>query len=221
VSLGVYAMIAVTQETGSHLLGGLAFSFGFIALLLGHSELFTEGFLVPLTVVVGGRASWWDMLRFWLGSLVGNLAGGYILTWIAMSAYPSLHQQAIDSASFFINSGTGLRSFWMAVMAGAAITLMTRMHNGTDSMPAKVIASVATGFVLAGLRLSHSILDTLLIFAALHAGRAPFGYLDWLGWFGWTVLGNIVGGVGLVTMLRLVRSRDMIAVHRELDEAKD
>jgi formate/nitrite transporter FocA (FNT family) len=109
----------------------------------------------------------------------------------------------------------------MAVMAGAAITLMTRMHNGTDSMPAKVIASVATGFVLAGLRLSHSILDTLLIFAALHAGRAPFGYLDWLGWFGWTVLGNIVGGVGLVTMLRLVRSRDMIAVHRELDEAKD
>jgi formate/nitrite transporter FocA (FNT family) len=94
---------------------------------------------------------------------------------------------------------------------------MTRMHNGTDSMPAKVIASIATAFVLAGLQLSHSILESLLIFSALHAGHAPFGYLDWLRWFGWTVLGNVVGGVGLITTLRIVRSRDMIVLHRQLD----
>ena len=40
--------------------------------------------------------------------------------------------------------------------------------------------------------------------AGLQTGHAPCGYLDWLGW---AVLGNMVGGIGLVTLLRLVRSR--------------
>ena len=56
------ALLAVYAETGSHLLAGLAFSIGFIALLLARSELFTEGFLVPVTAVVAGtgrgRRSW-------------------------------------------------------------------------------------------------------------------------------------------------------------------
>jgi formate/nitrite transporter FocA (FNT family) len=42
------------------------------------------------------------------------------------------------------------------------------------------------------------------MFAALHAG-APFGYGDWLRVLAWASLGNLVGGVGLVTMLRLVQ----------------
>ena len=53
----------------------------------------------------------------------------------------------------------------------------------------------------------HSILDSLLIFGALHTGDAPFGYLDWLRWFSYTVTGNVLGGLLLVTLLRLVRRR--------------
>jgi len=216
VSLGVLALLAVESATGSPLLGGLAFSFGFIALLLGHSELFTEGFLVPVAVVVSGKASWVQMLRFWVITLLANLLGGWILTWFAMEGYPELHRQAVTSATFFIDSGIGLHGFAMDVLGGAAITLMTRMHNGTDSMPAKLVASIGAAFLLAGLRLGHSILDTLLIFAALH-GHAPFGYLDWLGWFGWAVLGNIVGGIGLVTLFRLIRSIDAVKEKRAED----
>ena len=36
-------------------------------------------------------------------------------------------------------------------------------------------------------------------------GSAPFGWLDTFGAVGWAIVGNIVGGVGLVTMLRLVQ----------------
>jgi formate/nitrite transporter FocA (FNT family) len=67
--------------------------------------------------------------------------------------------------------------------------------------------------------LFHSILDSLLIFGALATGRAPFGYLDWLGWFGYTVLGNIVGGLFLVTLLRLLRSKDRLEEERRNAEA--
>ncbi len=48
-------------------------------------------------------------------------------------------------------------------------------------------------------------------FAALDTGRAPFG---WLAWLGWLVLANMVGGLGLTTLLRLVRNRKRRADHQ-------
>ena len=55
VGTGVLAYLVVDHETGSTLLAGLAFSLGFVALLLESSELFTEIFLVPVTAVSAGR----------------------------------------------------------------------------------------------------------------------------------------------------------------------
>jgi formate/nitrite transporter FocA (FNT family) len=95
-----------------------------------------------------------------------------------------------------------------------AITLMTRMQHGTDAVIGKIAAAIAGAFLLAGLQLFHSILDSLLIFGALITGDAPFGYPDWLLWFGYTVVGNIVGGLVLVTLLRLLRSKDRLQEER-------
>lgn len=214
VAFGVLALLVVEQATASVPLGGLAFSVGFVALLLGHSELFTEGFLVPVTVVAARRARLRDLLRLWAGTLAGNLAGGWGMAWLMMHGFPELHAQAVKSAAYFIETPIGGRSFVLAVLAGSAITLLTRMHNGTESDGAKLVASVVVAFVLAGLRLFHSVLDSLLAFMALTSGRAPFGYLDWGGWFGMTLLGNVVGGVGLTTLLRLLVSHRRLGEHR-------
>ncbi len=90
-----------------------------------------------------------------------------------------------------------------------------------DSAFGKIAAAVAGAFLLAGLQMFHSILDSLLIFAAMFTGAAPFGYLDWLSWFGYTVVANIVGGLVLVTLLRLLRSKDRLKEERsEADGAE-
>jgi formate-nitrite transporter family protein len=91
---------------------------------------------------------------------------------------------------------------------------MTRMQHGTDDMIAKIVAAVAAAFLLAGLEMFHSILDSLLIFGALHTGDAGFGYGDWLWFFSYTVAGNVIGGLGLVTLLRLVRSKERVSDER-------
>lgn len=207
VALGILALLYVENLTNSPALAGLAFSIGFLGLLLGHSELFTEGFLVPVTVVAAREARVRDLLQLWVATMVGNLAGGWVIAWLMMRAYPELAATAVKAASYYVDSGINLRTFCLGLLAGSAITLMTRMHNGTDSDIAKVAASVGIAFLLAGVRLFHSILDSLLMFTALNTGHAPFGYLDWLGWFGWAVLANVIGGVGLTTVLRLLRSR--------------
>jgi formate/nitrite transporter FocA (FNT family) len=215
VATGVLAMLAVLAATGDHLLAGLAFSIGLIALLLGHSELFTEGFLVPVTVVAVGRARIADLVRLWCATLAANLAGGWVITALVVRAFPELADQAIRSGEHFAHLGIGLRSLCLAILGGSTITLMTRMQHGTESVPARIVASTSAGFLLAGLQLNHSVLDSLLIFAGLQTGRSPYGYLAWLGWLGWALLGNMIGGIGLVTVLRLVRSRRLIRQKRQ------
>ncbi|QER87912.1 formate/nitrite transporter family protein [Streptomyces tendae] len=211
VGVGVMTLLFVQHETGSDLLAGLAFSVGLIALLLGHSELFTEGFLVPVATVIAGAATWLGLLRMWATVLVMNLVGGWAFVWIVMRAFPDLHGTAAETGAKFVDGGYSLSTFCLAVLGGGVITLMTRMHQGTESMTGKIVASVSAAFVLAGLGLWHSVLDSLIAFAGLHAGGTSYGYGDWVVWLGWAVLGNVVGGLLLTTALRLVRSAPVLS----------
>ena len=213
VGIGVLALLAVYAETGSHLLAGLAFSVGFIALLLARSELFTEGFLVPVTAVVAGRASAVQLAKLWFGTLAANLVGGWLVMWLVVHALPDLRATAVESAATFVDAPLALESVCLAFLAGSAITLMTRMQQGAETEGGKIVAAVAGAFVLAGLVLFHSVLDSLIIFAGIHAG-GPFGYGDWLAWFWYAALLNMAGGLLVVTLLRLVRSKELIQRER-------
>lgn len=214
IGIGVLALLTVEAATGSRLLGALAFSIGFIALRLGHSELFTEGFHTPVMVVLAGEATWWQLLRLWGGTLVGNLVGGWLVAWLVATALPDLHELAGTTAREYTQAPLDLRTFALAVLAGAAITLLTRMQNGTDDDVAKLVAAVGIALVIVGGGLHHSILDSLLVFVALHAEQGGVGYASWLPWFGLAVLGNLVGGLLLTTLLRVVRSRERLAQWR-------
>jgi formate/nitrite transporter FocA (FNT family) len=215
VAVGVLAMLVVLHETGNQLLGGLAFSIGFVALLLGRSELFTEGFLVPVVTVAARRAKARQLAKLWSGTLLANLAGGWLIMWLVVWGYPSLHAQLVESATHFATAPINAETLSLSVLGGAVMTLLTRMQHGTDDMTAKIFAAVAAGFLLAGTEMFHSILDSLLIFGALHTGDASFDYLDWLGFLAFTVAGNMAGGLGLVTLLRLIRSKERLEDERE------
>lgn len=220
IAVGVVAYLAVYEATGSHLLAGLAFAAGFVALQLGRSELFTEGFQVPVTAVVAGRASVGQLLKLWAGTLVMNLVGGWLIMWVVVTALPGLADVVQESAAHFVDAPLDLQSACLALFAGIAITLMTRMQHGTDSDGVRVVAALIGGFLLAGLQLFHSILDSLLIFGALHLG-APFGYADWLAWVWYVLLLNMAGGLFVVNLVRLVRSKQLIERERATAAADD
>lgn len=204
VGVGVFGLFVVQHATDNAMLGALAFTIGFIALTMANSELFTENFLLPVAAVAAGRSTSRALLRLWGGTAVLNLAGGWVLMAVVMAGSPDLRETAVEIGRHPLEAGIGTTSFASAVMGGTVITLMTWMERGTDSMPAKLVAAVAAAFLLAAGKLHHVIVISLEIFAALQAG-APFGYADWLGMAGWAALGNAVGGLGLVTVLRLVQ----------------
>ncbi len=204
VGVGVLALLVVLEASGNELLASLAFSIGFIALTLAKSELFTENFLVPVTTVVAGKSSLGALMRLWAGTAGMNLLGGWVFTGLVMLGFPDLRPTAVEVATHYAELGINLKSFAAGVVAGMVITLMTWMVTSTDAVVGKLAAAASAGFLLAAAKMNHAIVLSLVMFAALHAG-APFGYLDWLGTAAWAALANMAGGMGLVTLVRIVQ----------------
>ncbi len=204
VVIGVFALFIVKTETNSEIAAALAFSIGFIALTLASSELFTENYLVPIAAVIARKASAASVVRLWVGTLIANLVGGWLILGLVTSGFPRLRHAAVEVAVHYDQIGIGWRSFAGAILGGAVITLMTWMERSTESVPAKLLAAITAAFVLAAAPLNHVIVVSLEMFAALQYG-APFGYRDWLTVAAWYTLGNMLGGVVLVTGLRMVQ----------------
>ncbi len=214
VGVGVLMYLYVEHETGNPLLGALAFTVGFVALLMAGSELFTENFLVPVTAVVAREGTVLQLLRLWVVSLGANLVSGLGMAAMIIYAFPSLKETAIEVGAHYGTMGIGLQSFLLAVLAGAVITLLTRMQNATDNLGIKIVPAIMMSFVLVGAQLFHSVLDSILMFAALLTGEAPFGWLDWLALLGWSATGNVVGGIVLVTGIRFLRVQHRVVEER-------
>lgn len=204
VGTGVLAFLVVKAHTGDTVLAGIAFSLGFVALLLARSELFTENFLVPVSTVVARDGTVRNLIRLWGVTLVCNLAGGLLMMWILIKARPDLRSQAIETGTHYAELGVNLESFALAVLAGTVITLMTRMQHATENLGVQLVPAILFGSLLAGAELFHCVLDSLFIFAAMIAG-ADISVGAWLVALGWSALGNMVGGIGLVTGIRLLR----------------
>jgi len=210
----VLAYLVVYHETGQPLLAAAAFPVGFIALLLARSELFTENFLVPVTARIAGRGSWPQRVRLWLVTLAANLVGGLVMAGLIAVALPDLRSGAATLGHHYATLGVSWRSLLLAVLAGIVITLLTRMQHASDDLGPKLVAGVAMSFVLVAAQLFHSVLDSILMFTGLLGGQAAYTWSDWAQALGWSVFGNLLGGIGLVTSLRLLQAPHRVAEER-------
>src|SRR4051812_3266470 len=149
IGSGVLAYLVVSEQTGSTLLAGLAFSLAFVALLLARSELFTENFLVPVTAIVAGRSRIRNLGRLWAVTLAANLVGCWAMAWLIVQARPDLRPKAIETGTHYADLGMNLSSMALAVMAGVVITLMTRMQNATECLGVQLVPAILFGWLLA------------------------------------------------------------------------
>ncbi|HEY6425323.1 MAG TPA: formate/nitrite transporter family protein [Pseudonocardiaceae bacterium] len=213
IGMGVLALLLVESVTHSVLLGGLGLSIGFVALALARSELFTEDFLVPVVAVVAKTASLLSLGRLWVVTTVTNLAGGWIITAVIMVGFPALRATAVEAGTFYIELGITWKAFALALVGGMLITLMTHLQHSTESDGVRLVPAIAMGFLLGAGKVNHAIVGSLICFAALQAG-APFGYADWLGLFAFAAFGNMIGGLGLVTLIRLLQVPHKVLAER-------
>src|SRR4051812_628040 len=82
IMFGVFALAATSAaitpvwgEPVGHLAGSMVFGIGFVFLIVGRGELFTENFLVPVSAVLAKRAPAGALARLWGVTFVANYLG--------------------------------------------------------------------------------------------------------------------------------------------------
>jgi len=93
-----------------------------------------------------------------------------------------------------------------AIAAGALITLMTWMVEGQASMGVRVAVAWIVGALLALGNFNHVIVATLEIIAGIRWG-ADVPWDTVFTNFGTALLGNMIGGIGFVTINRFSQAR--------------
>ena len=207
-----FAEAAVEPRFGkelAHLAGAIAFGIAFVFIIVGRSELFTENFLVPIAGLdLRDGTSWRNLLRLWLLSPIFNVLGGLVVILILTThgVLPSGTGVAVTELSSTLHRNHVLSLFMSAVFAGALITAMTWYIEGNVKMHVRVTVAWSAGFILAVGGFNHVIVITLeLIYGIRFGDDIPWIFV--LGNFGIAALGNMIGGLGLVTLNRFTQAR--------------
>lgn len=184
---------------------GLVFPVGFVFVILGRSELFTENFLIPVVAVLTRRASPPQLLRAWAYSWLGNMVGCVAMAALVMVPH-ALGDPIVNGYAHYAAyklSVPALGTFVSAVLAGAIMTVLTWLLLAVRNSVAKVLTIWAAGWVLFATNVSHVIVGSALIFVGFtHTGHSV---TDVARWVGLATAGNLVGGAGFVTMFRMVQ----------------
>ena len=201
------ALMAITTEEVSHAIGALPFGVAFVFITIGRSELFTENFLVPVGAYFAGRGPARLLYRMWGMTLIFNLVGIAILA--ALLAIDGvLPGGALEAAGTlgdkFVERDFG-EALASAVVAGVAITLYTWLILASKSEAARVVIALMIGYVLLLPILNHAIVSFGEVMLAIFAGTTDTTFWDVTWRMGVAVAGNTIGGIGFVTMTRLVQ----------------
>jgi formate/nitrite transporter FocA (FNT family) len=193
----------------AHVFASLGFGIGFVFLVVGRGELFTENFLVPIAGFDHRRgSSWLGLTKLWLTSPLFNILGGLVMILILSThrVLPGGTAQTLAKNADAIHAHSTLTLFVSAIFAGALITAMTWFVEGQQSMLVRVLVAWVSGALLALGSFNHVIVITLeLIFGYRFGADFPWTFI--LGNFFLAAAGNMLGGLGLVTLNRLTQGK--------------
>ncbi len=181
------------------LLTSLGYTVGFVFVVAGRQQLFTENTLTPVLPVLQDRSRLPDLARLWAVVLAANLIGALAFAGIvamtpvfqadAKAAFVAIGREALQPSA-----GT---LFLRAVVAGWLIALMVWLMPAAEHSRLAMI--VVPTYLIALAHLAHSI-----------AGSVEVLYLVWAGVASWgeygrfvllALLGNVIGGVVFVALL--------------------
>jgi len=186
-------------------LAGIIFPAGFLFVILGRSELFTENFLIPVVSVLMREESWQSLLLLWLLSLIGNLVGcGAIAALVSVPEAvgpPLLRGYEAYTQYKMQLPPTGV--FVSAMLAGLVMTVLTWLVVAVRHPVGKLLVIWAAGYVLFATNLSHVVVSAAIMFVGFM--RLGYSIPAVLAWLGLATAGNLAGGVTFVTFVRLAQ----------------
>jgi formate-nitrite transporter family protein len=184
------------------LVAKLGYSVGFLVVILGSQQLYTENTLTPIVPLLTRKSGEMlgRVLRLWAIVLVTNLVGTIVFAWVLARTTlfdPEVHVAFLGVASEALR-GEFATTFLRAIFAGWLIALMVWMLPASQQEQVPVIVAMTYLVGVAGL--AHIIAGSTEVAYLVARGAATWG--DYFGRFVIpTALGNTLGGVTLVAAL--------------------
>lgn len=180
------------------------YSVGFIFVILGRSELFTEHTTLAFLPVLNGTAKITSLLRLWFFIYTSNLIGAAIFAMLVTFIGPAL--DVVDPQAFGVIAENLVGHAWWVillsgVLAGWMMGLLSWLVTASRDTISQILMVwlVTTAIGLA--HLHHSILGTVEVLSAVFSGQgvtlAQFGQF-----LLWATLGNAIGGLVFVALIK-------------------
>lgn len=197
------------------LISKLGYAVGFLVVVLGRQQLFTENTLTPILPLLYHRdaRTLRQVARLWGIVLIANLAGTWGVAAVlagtglfppeATAAFSAISRHAIE-ASFGM---TALK----AICAGWLIALMVWLIPGSGESRPVVIALLTWLIALAGF--AHVIAGSVDASFLVLSSQASVWDYAWR-FFVPTLIGNVLGGVFLVAVLNYGQVADEVHARR-------
>jgi formate/nitrite transporter FocA (FNT family) len=188
-------------------LAGLVFPVGFIFVIMGRSELFTENFLIPVVSVFKTERTLGSLARLWVFSWAGNVLGcvGAALLLLVPNALGQPVLEGYAAYTAYKLEMPALAVFVSAVLAGGVMSTLTWSLLSVQHSVGRIIIIVAGAYVLMAANLSHSIVSASVLLVGFRLTDHSLGEV--IVWLLIATAGNLVGGVALVTLFRLAQVR--------------
>lgn len=205
MGLSGFGVAAVLSELGAsgpaHTVAYLLYPLGFIAVILGRAQLFTENTLYPIVVLLEDRRGWLSVARVWGVVLVANLVGCLLFAGLAMKTGALKPEISTELSRLGVEAAEGhfSETFFSGVMGGWLVALAAWLVLSADTAFGRLALIVVVTFPIGLAGLAHSIASSAEILSAVAVGAVTT--LDYGAWLVPAVLGNAVGGVVIVTLL--------------------
>ena len=204
--MGVLFTLFIGQVSNEilHVLISLAYPIGFIFVIIGKSELFTEHTTLAVLPVLNKTTSIKSLFILWGIILAGNLIGGYIFGALLAYFAPAI---GIISDEAFIHLAHKVIDIPLqlilvsAVIAGWLMGLLSWLVASSQETISRlfIIVLVTATIGLGGLH--HSIVGSIEVFAGLLIDPT-ISIMDYLRFEAIAILGNALGGVFFVGIIK-------------------
>jgi formate/nitrite transporter FocA (FNT family) len=189
------------QGPAAKFIADLLYPIGFIAVILGRAQLFTENTLYPVALMLAERRHGWKTLRLWAIVFPSNVLGAFLFALLAVRT-GALGPEVIAAMTHLGVEAAGVASghvFWSGVIGGWIIALVAWLVSGSHSITGSVMLIGLLTFVVGLGNFAHCIATSGEILAAILDHQLTFS--RYFGWLAPATLGNICGGVLIVTLL--------------------
>ena len=183
------------------LLVRLGYPLGYLIVIIGRQQLFTENTLTAVIPYLVKRtpAKLLSVLRLWIVVLAANLAGAHVIAWVLGNTpvfnrqiHEAMRQLAVEAAN--VTFGPALQG----IFAGWLIALVVWLLAATEGFNLAII--IIPTYIVGLADFTHVIAGSVeVLFLVMTGGYSWWAYLG--SYLIPALIGNVIGGVTFVSVL--------------------